>query len=245
MPAVRENSVDQAKPMMTSDSDRTDSRQTSQTVCTRRGRLVSKIGEGKGDDDAADGDQDRQHQREAEHAGEEGRQEAGVIVEDEIGRVEAGRIALEEAHRDHRREGHDEEHDQHHRREEQRRVVGDRFGRLASHAASTTQLSGGSTRPTFCAGNHVGPFARRRHRDDGRSAGLDEGLDGAAEVAHEGHRSGDGVAAGRREMHVFRPDRDRRPGHAGRQREPGNGLAENGGAARRCRLSRRAGWSSR
>ena len=42
MPAVRENSVDQAKPMMTSDSDSTDSRQTSQTVCTRRGRLVSR-----------------------------------------------------------------------------------------------------------------------------------------------------------------------------------------------------------
>ena len=31
MPAVRENSVDQAKPMMTSDSDRTDSSATSQT----------------------------------------------------------------------------------------------------------------------------------------------------------------------------------------------------------------------
>ena len=42
MPAVRDNSVDQAKPMMTSDSDRTDSRPTSQTACTRRGRLVSR-----------------------------------------------------------------------------------------------------------------------------------------------------------------------------------------------------------
>ena len=34
MPAVRENSVDQAKPMMTSDSDSTESRPTSQTVCS-------------------------------------------------------------------------------------------------------------------------------------------------------------------------------------------------------------------
>ena len=42
MPAVRENSVDQAKPMMTSDSDSTESRQTSQTICTRRGRPVSR-----------------------------------------------------------------------------------------------------------------------------------------------------------------------------------------------------------
>ena len=42
-----------------------------------------------------------------------GDQEAGVVVEDEIGRVEAGRVALEERHRDHRRKRHDEEHDQH------------------------------------------------------------------------------------------------------------------------------------
>jgi len=42
MPAVRENSVDQAKPMMTSDSDSTDSSPTSHRVWTRRGRLVSR-----------------------------------------------------------------------------------------------------------------------------------------------------------------------------------------------------------
>ena len=34
MPAVRENSVDQAKPMMTSDSESTESSATSQTICT-------------------------------------------------------------------------------------------------------------------------------------------------------------------------------------------------------------------
>jgi hypothetical protein len=37
MPAVRDSSVDQAKPMMTSDSDSTDRSATSQIVCTRRG----------------------------------------------------------------------------------------------------------------------------------------------------------------------------------------------------------------
>ena len=42
MPAVRDKSVDQAKPMITSDSDRTDSRPTSHTVCTRRDWRVSR-----------------------------------------------------------------------------------------------------------------------------------------------------------------------------------------------------------
>ena len=41
MPAVREKSVDQAKPMITSDSDRMASRPTSQTTCSRRGSRVS------------------------------------------------------------------------------------------------------------------------------------------------------------------------------------------------------------
>ncbi|MNV95664.1 hypothetical protein D3C71_1905760 [compost metagenome] len=41
MPAVRENSVDQAKPMMTSDSDRIDRSATSQSTCTFRPMRVS------------------------------------------------------------------------------------------------------------------------------------------------------------------------------------------------------------
>ena len=41
MPAVREKSVDQAKPMMTSESDRMARRPTSQTTCSRRGSRVS------------------------------------------------------------------------------------------------------------------------------------------------------------------------------------------------------------
>ncbi len=54
MPAVRENSVDQAKPMMTSDSDRTDS-SADQPDGLHLTRLPGEqVGEGKGDDDAAD-----------------------------------------------------------------------------------------------------------------------------------------------------------------------------------------------
>ncbi len=47
MPAVRENSVDQAKPMITSDSDRTASSATNQTTCTRREARVSSRVRGK------------------------------------------------------------------------------------------------------------------------------------------------------------------------------------------------------
>ena len=67
MPAVRENSVDQAKPMMTSESDSTESRHTSQMVCTFRDCLRQQIGEREGDRHAHDRHRDRQHQREAEH----------------------------------------------------------------------------------------------------------------------------------------------------------------------------------
>ncbi len=41
IPAVRESSVDQAKPMITSESESTASRPTSQTTWSRRGSLVS------------------------------------------------------------------------------------------------------------------------------------------------------------------------------------------------------------
>ena len=58
--------------MITSDSDRTDSRPTSHTAA-RGATAGQQIGEGKADDDAAKRHQDGQHQREAEHAAEEGR----------------------------------------------------------------------------------------------------------------------------------------------------------------------------
>ena len=57
MPAVRDNSVDQAKPMITSDSDRTDSSATSQTHLHPARRAGQYIGEGEADDDADQGDQ--------------------------------------------------------------------------------------------------------------------------------------------------------------------------------------------
>ncbi len=42
MPAVRENRVDQAKPMMTSERESTESSATSHTTCTRRAIRVSR-----------------------------------------------------------------------------------------------------------------------------------------------------------------------------------------------------------
>src|SRR5262249_53341318 len=90
---------------------------------------------------AANGNGDRQHQREAEHTAEKERKEAFVIVEDERRRIEPALLTLKEAHRNHRAERHDEEHDQHRGWKEQRPVVADRLWRLASHCFSTTQSS--------------------------------------------------------------------------------------------------------
>ena len=54
--------------------------------------------------------------------------------------------------------------------------------------SSTTQLRAAAMTPTLAPAGDVGPLARRRHGDDAGAADLDEGLDGAAEIAHEGDR---------------------------------------------------------
>ena len=52
MPAVREKSVDQAKPMITSESDRMARRPTSQPTCSAARHPRQQIGEGQPDGDA-------------------------------------------------------------------------------------------------------------------------------------------------------------------------------------------------
>ena len=81
MPAVREKSVDQAKPMITSDSDRMASSadQPEHLQPARQAREL--VGEGQADGDADRRHERREEEREAEPLGEEGGEEARVIVE--------------------------------------------------------------------------------------------------------------------------------------------------------------------
>ena len=187
MPAVREKSVDQAKPMITSDSDRMASRPTSQTTCSRRESFVELIGEGQADRDADRRDERREEEREAEPLGEESGEEARVIVEDEVRLVERALHAAEEADRQHDAERHDEEDGEHQRREEHRQRTSAKLLAAAPHGFSTTQSSGLISTPTSAPSRSVGPVARGGDRDDLAVAAGDIGLDAGAEVAHEAH----------------------------------------------------------
>ena len=71
MPAVREKSVDQAKPMITSESDRMASRPTSQQHLQPARQARQQVGEGQPDRDADHGHERREEEREAEALGEE------------------------------------------------------------------------------------------------------------------------------------------------------------------------------
>ena len=84
--------------------------------------------------------------------------------------------------------------------------------------------------PTCGADRHVEPLARCRHGHDAGAAHVDEGLDGAAEIAHETDRPGDGAATGFAKMHVLGSDRHRGLGQPGRHGKTRNGRAEDRGA---------------